>query len=78
MDGCGRMGSDDNFPIRQVLPIGTRFCCWAHWAWVFSAKLSNTVDTVNFYAYHHFFMAQGKGKSEQWVGDVVMLLSFFT
>jgi len=38
MGGCGRMGSDDDFPIRQVLPIGTRFCCWTRWASVFSAK----------------------------------------
>jgi len=26
------------FPIRQAVPVGlagARFCCWAHWAWLF-------------------------------------------
>ena len=29
MGGCGGMGSDDDFLIRQVLQIGSWFCCWA-------------------------------------------------
>jgi len=32
------MGSDDDFPIRQVLSVGARFCFWARWARVFTAK----------------------------------------
>ena len=38
MGGCGRMGSDDNFQIRQVLPVGGQFCCWACWALFFTVK----------------------------------------
>ena len=29
LNRCSRMGSDDDIPIRQVLPIGTQFCLWA-------------------------------------------------
>jgi hypothetical protein len=29
MGGCVRMNSDDDFPIRQALPVGARFWCWA-------------------------------------------------
>ena len=32
MDGWRRIGLDDAFPIRQVLPVGVRFWCWARWA----------------------------------------------
>ena len=32
MGGCVRMNSDDDFPIRQALPGGARFWCWARWA----------------------------------------------
>ena len=32
------MGSDDDFRIRQVLPVGARFCFWAYWPWVFTLK----------------------------------------
>ena len=40
MDGWRRMGLDDAFPIRQVLPVGARarFWCWAHWAGFFIVK----------------------------------------
>ena len=37
-NGWRRMGLDDDFPIRQVLPVGAQFCFWAHWAWVFTPK----------------------------------------
>ena len=32
MGGCIRMTSDDNFPIRQVFPVGLGFCCWARFS----------------------------------------------
>jgi hypothetical protein len=35
MDGWHRMGSDDDFPIRQALSVriaGAQFWCWARWA----------------------------------------------
>jgi len=35
MGGSRRMGSDDDFQIRQVVPVGARFCCWARWALFF-------------------------------------------
>jgi len=40
MDGWHRMGLDDDFPIRQVLPVGARFCFWARWARVFTVYYS--------------------------------------
>ena len=55
MGGWGGIGSDDDFPIRQPLPLGLGFA--ACWAWVFSAKKCNIVDTVNFHAYHYFSVA---------------------
>ena len=33
MDGWHRLGSDDDFRIRQVLLVRARFCCCARWAW---------------------------------------------
>jgi len=38
MGGSRGVGSDDDFRIRQVLPFEARFCCWARWARVFTAK----------------------------------------
>jgi hypothetical protein len=38
MGRCGRMGLDDDFRIRQVLPVGARFRCWARWARYVSQK----------------------------------------
>ena len=38
MGGWRRMGSDDDFRIRQVLPVGARFCFWARWPRVFTVK----------------------------------------
>jgi hypothetical protein len=32
MDGRHRAGLDDAFLIKQVLPFGVRFWCWAPWA----------------------------------------------
>jgi len=32
MDGWHRMGLDDTFLIKQVLPFGARFWSWARWA----------------------------------------------
>jgi hypothetical protein len=32
MGGWRRAGLDDAFPIRQALPVGARFWCWARWA----------------------------------------------
>ena len=32
------MGSDDAFRIRQVPPVGARFCFWARWPRVFTGK----------------------------------------
>jgi hypothetical protein len=32
VDGWQRLGSDDDFQIRQVLLVRARFCCWARWA----------------------------------------------
>ena len=58
MGGWGGIGSDDNFPIRQLLPLGLSFA--ACWAQVFLAKKCNTVDTVNFHAYHYFLWLKGK------------------
>ena len=29
MGGWQRLGSDDDFRIRQVLLVRARFCCWA-------------------------------------------------
>jgi len=26
------------FQIRQAVPVGAQFCCWAHWAWFTIAK----------------------------------------
>jgi len=42
MDGWHRMGLDDDFPIRQVLPVGfaqARFHSWARWARFFILKI---------------------------------------
>jgi len=38
MGGSRRMGSDDDVQIRQVLPVGARFCFWARWPRVFTVK----------------------------------------
>ena len=38
MGGSHRMGSDHDFQIRQVLPVGARFCFWACWPQVFTVK----------------------------------------
>ena len=38
MGGSHRMGLDDDFQIRQVLPVGARFCFWARWPRVFTVK----------------------------------------
>jgi hypothetical protein len=32
MDGWRRAGLDDTFLIKQALPFGVRFWCWARWA----------------------------------------------
>jgi len=32
MDGWHRAGLDDAFLIKQVLPFGAQFWCWAPWA----------------------------------------------
>jgi hypothetical protein len=32
MDGWRRVGLDDAFLIKQALPVGARFWCWARWA----------------------------------------------
>ena len=32
MGGWHRIGLDDAFLIKQALPFGARFWCWAHWA----------------------------------------------
>jgi hypothetical protein len=32
MDGWRRAGLDDAFLIKQALPFGVRFWCWARWA----------------------------------------------
>jgi hypothetical protein len=48
MGGWHGMGSYDDFPIRQVLPVGARFCFCARWAQVFTAKkLCIIVNTVH-------------------------------
>jgi hypothetical protein len=55
MDGWGRLGSDDDFPIRQGLPVGARFWCWAHWAQFFiTIYICILVDTVHLHVSHHF------------------------
>ena len=38
MGGWHRISSDDDFQIRQVLPVGAQFCFWARWPWVFAVK----------------------------------------
>ena len=38
MGGWHRMGLDNNFPIREVLPVEAHFYFWAHWPQVFTAK----------------------------------------
>ena len=32
MGGWHRIGLDDDLPIRQALPVGVWFGCWARWA----------------------------------------------
>jgi hypothetical protein len=44
MDGWRRAGLDDAFPIRQALPVGVRFWCWARWARFSIEKLYIIVD----------------------------------
>jgi hypothetical protein len=54
MDGCSWMGSDDDFSIRQELPIGLpwgQFCSWARCGWFFTVKICIIVDMV----YLHVF-----------------------
>ena len=38
MGGWRRMGSDNDFRIRQVLPVQARFCFWARWPRAFTVK----------------------------------------
>ena len=38
LGGSRKIGSDDAFRIRQVLPVEAGFGCWARWARVFTAK----------------------------------------
>ena len=38
MSGSHRMGSDDDFQIRQVLLVGAQFCFWARWPRVFTVE----------------------------------------
>ena len=55
MDGWQWMGSDDDFPIRQVLPVGLPWGTWARLAWFFAVKkmymsrYSLFTDNITFY-----------------------------
>ena len=43
------MALDDDFPIRQVLSIGTRFCCWAHWPQFSMGRIVYYMNYMLFY-----------------------------
>ena len=64
MGGSRRMGSDDDFRIRQVLPVGARFCCWARWAWFFGVESMSITNYTLFTCNLIFFVHQGK---REWV-----------
>ena len=61
MDGWRRMGSDDDFQIRQVLPAGGRFCCWAPWARFFTVKECIIVNKIHLHTSHLILWLTGAG-----------------
>ena len=70
MGGWQRIGLDDVFPIRQVLPVGPAhagFCCWARWARFFAVKkmyiMSHSLFTYNITVYI-------RAGSQEWVDGV--------
>jgi len=56
-----RMGSDDDFQIRQVLPVGTQFCCWAHWALFFIVNKCIIVNKIHLYIHPTLFCGSQEG-----------------
>ena len=50
MDGCVGMNLDDDFPIRQALPIGARFCSLAHLGRLLMVKTGMSRYNVLVYA----------------------------
>ena len=70
MGGWQRIGLDDVFPIRQVLPVGPAhagFCCWARWAQFFIIRktyiMSHSLFTYNITVYIC-------ARSQEWVDGV--------
>jgi hypothetical protein len=55
MGGSRRMGSDDDFQIRQVLLVGARFCCWARWALFFIVHKCIIVNKNVYYSRYNVF-----------------------
>ena len=43
------MNSDDDFPIRQALPVGARFWCWACWARI-------SIEIIVYYSRYNTFI----------------------
>ena len=72
MGGCGRMGSDDDFPIRQVLPIGSRFCCWAHWVRFFIFQ-NMYITSYNIFSHNISFINIG-GCRDGWISQQLSYL----
>jgi len=71
MDGWHRMGLDDDFPIRQVLPVGPArawFSSWARWAWFFIAKIMYCSKYNTFTSILAFSVAQWRQESVDSVG----------
>jgi len=55
------MGSDDDFQIRQVLPIGARFYYWARWARFFIVNKCIIVNKMHLYTSHPILWLTGAG-----------------
>jgi hypothetical protein len=68
MDGWHWMGLDDDFPIRQVLPVGLARALGRCWVRFFMAKNSMLLNTFIFIL--HFFRGQGR---REWVDGFWMM-----
>ena len=61
MGGLHRKGSDDNFRIRQVLPVGARLCCWARWALFFIVNKCIIVNKIHLHTSNPILWLTGGG-----------------
>jgi hypothetical protein len=77
MDGCRRMGLDDAFQIRQVIPVGLLglgFATGLRWARIVMEKNRILINTIHFYLFHLFLWVKGVQMKE----TLVVILSQIT